>query len=163
MKISFFGFQPSKKELTLQAKLSDKRNGLPDSIRKSEPKKENIKKLTPEKKELLTKKLQQILEGEQLFRNENLTLDILANQIQEPRHILSQFIKEVHGSSFYDYINYLKIQYFKRKLISNIERSISDIYPTAGFKSKTTFYKYFKKFNGQSPNEFKENLLKSRT
>ena len=63
----------------------------------------------------------------------------------------------ITGDNFANYINQYRVEAVK-EMISNSEYenyNLLTIGLESGFTSKTTFYKAFKKFTGQTPNEYK--------
>jgi YesN/AraC family two-component response regulator len=80
----------------------------------------------------------------------------LADELQIHPNYLSQSINEQEGKNFYDFINYLRVEEFKRisTLPENKKYTIQTLASDAGFNSKSSFNRYFKKVTGLSPSEF---------
>jgi AraC-like DNA-binding protein len=98
-----------------------------------------------------------------LFNNKNLhlqpslTIGDLAKFSGYPEYLISLFINRVHGISFRDYINNLRINKAKEMLKkSNEKLTILDIAYECGFNSKSTFNGAFKKFTHMTPSQFKQ-------
>jgi AraC-like DNA-binding protein len=114
--------------------------------------------LTFEKIEILANQLNKHMEQEKPFLNEDLNLTLLAEQSQiSPPH-LSQVINQYFQKNFYDFINQYRVEEAKKRLLSADYRhlSILGIAFDCGFKSKSSFNRYFKKYTGTAPSEFKK-------
>ncbi|WP_426480514.1 helix-turn-helix domain-containing protein [Chryseobacterium sp. R2ACT005] len=80
-----------------------------------------------------------------VYLDEEFTLDQLSGQLKINKADLSiTFNKHLH-SNFHEYTNRSRIQHFKQILSEDPSASVTDIAFQCGFKSKSTFYKYFKK------------------
>lgn len=93
-----------------------------------------------------------------LFLTPELTLTMVANQLQIHPNSLSQVINRTEQKNFFDYINYLRIEEFKKKLADpeNGQYTIIGLAYECGFNSKTTFNRNFKAFTGFSPSEYQK-------
>ena len=114
--------------------------------------------LTPAKIEILANQLRTYMEQEKPFLNEDLNLTLLAEQSQiSPPH-LSQVINQYFQKNFYDFINQYRVEEAKQRLLSADYRhlSILGIAFDCGFKSKSSFNRYFKKYTGTAPSEFRK-------
>ncbi len=91
-----------------------------------------------------------------------LLADISLNNIAEEFDIsvgyLSQLINLHAESNFNDYINELRVESSKKMLLDQRfgNYTIESIGLECGFKSKSNFYATFKKFTGQTPNQYKK-------
>ena len=80
-----------------------------------------------------------------VYLDEEFTLDQLSGQLKINKADLSiTFNKHLH-SNFHEYTNRSRIQHFKQILSEDPSASVTDLAFQCGFKSKSTFYKYFKK------------------
>jgi AraC-like DNA-binding protein/uncharacterized membrane protein len=112
--------------------------------------------LTKEGSLQLYMQLQELMEKEKVFVEPELTLVILAAKLSVHPNYLSQVINEKEGKNFYDYINNLRVEEFKRivRLPENGKFTIMSLAYECGFNSKSSFNKNFKKVTGLSPSEF---------
>ncbi|CAI8901719.1 helix-turn-helix domain-containing protein [Chryseobacterium sp. IT-36CA2] len=79
------------------------------------------------------------------YLDEEFTLDQLSSHLKISKADLSiTFNKHLH-SNFHEYTNRSRIQHFKQILQEDPSASVTDLAFQCGFKSKSTFYKYFKK------------------
>jgi AraC-like DNA-binding protein len=86
----------------------------------------------------------------------NLSLRALAEQVEIHPNKLSWLLNEKLGKNFNEFINFYRIEYFK-KLALNSENSHISLIGLAyesGFNSKTVFNTYFKKETGMTPKEY---------
>lgn len=97
-----------------------------------------------------------LMKKKRLFIEPTLSLNDLADELQIHPNYLSQSINEQEGKNFYDFINYLRVEEFKRisTLPENKKYTILTLSIDAGFNSKSSFNRYFKKVTGLSPSEF---------
>jgi len=69
-----------------------------------------------------------------------------------------KFFKKSVGLSFTEYVNYRKIKWAERILLTE-DRSISEIGDVIGIPNMAHFYKMFKKYNDCSPKEYQKRML----
>lgn len=96
------------------------------------------------------------LEKKLLYRNSELSLSILANEIEEQSYIISKTLKEEFNKNFYDMINDYRIEE-AIILLDNYNPQIDkidNICYQVGFKSRATFYRAFKKNTGKTPTDY---------
>jgi AraC-like DNA-binding protein len=96
-----------------------------------------------------------LMSKEKLFTASELTLADLAIKLNIHPNYLSQVINEKEGKNFYDYINSLRIEEFRRLVLlpENKKYTILALAYDCGFNSKSSFNKYFKKATDLSPSE----------
>ncbi len=112
--------------------------------------------LSVEKKEDINKLLEEAINEEKIFLNPDITLGKLAQKLGVNSKYLSQVIHEYYNSGFADFINHLRVKEAARLLSSNSYRhlSIEGISEMVGFKNKSSFNIYFKKFMNVTPSFF---------
>jgi AraC-like DNA-binding protein len=112
--------------------------------------------LRQEDSESLHTQLSLLMREEKLYRQPELSLNNLAARLNTQPNHLSQVINEREGKNFFDYINTLRVEEFRR-IARNPENRKLTLFALAqecGFNSKSSFNRYFKKVTGQSPSEF---------
>lgn len=114
----------------------------------------------------LWEKLDNLVVKQQLFRNYDLTLDLLSAQTSINKYQISEMLNGYKHKSFYSYINEYRIEYFKHIVNKAIEKNedinfLSLAYE-AGFKSKSSFNRYFKEINGETPSEYYKNIVQQK-
>jgi AraC-like DNA-binding protein len=132
---------------------------LVEDITFEEIEKETIEKETFEEKQVTThwkEKINTIVIGEKLYQNPTLTLTDLAKKVNTNPSVLSKIINQSFEMNFNDFINYHRVEEVKEKLQepNNAHLTIMSIAYDAGFNSKATFNRAFKKLTGKNPKEF---------
>jgi len=106
--------------------------------------------------------LGQAMEKEKLFLDSEITIEKIAEHIQSSRHHLSQVLNEGLHRSFYDFINYYRVEEAKHLLADpkRVEHKIASIAYDAGFNSLSTFNDIFKKHTGITPSQYRKIPIK---
>lgn len=101
-------------------------------------------------------KLNQLMEEDQIFLNNELSLPDLANQLNLSIHDTSYLINNHTKGNFYNFINQLRVEQAKKMLLDGRmeELNMIGIAFGAGFNSKTAFNTAFKKYTGYSPTAY---------
>lgn len=90
------------------------------------------------------------------FLNPDLSLRVLANQMDiHPNH-LSWILNQSMGKNFNEFINHYRVEAFKSiaRAQENKNLTIEGLAYESGFNSKTVFNTYFKKATGLTPRQF---------
>lgn len=131
-------------------------------ILQTEVKKERYKKsllagrdVTP-----IMNKLISLMEDEFIYRDENLTLKILADKLSMNPHQLSQLLNDNLNTNFSNYINRYRITEAEKILLEKPDRPVLAIAFDVGFNNKTSFYDAFSRFNGVSPHKYRKEKLR---
>ena len=105
----------------------------------------------------ILKRLNETMEQEKPYLENNLTLPGLAKRVSTSPHYLSQVINEQLQMSFFDLINSYRVETAKQLIIDPLPhtKTILDIAMASAFNSKSAFYTAFKKQMGITPSEFK--------
>ncbi len=100
--------------------------------------------------------LVRFISEEEPFLIPNLSLRMLANQVEIHPNKLSWLLNERMGKNFNEFINHYRIEYFKQLALNpeNSHISLIGLAYESGFNSKTVFNTYFKKETGVTPKEF---------
>lgn len=106
--------------------------------------------------EELKAQLDTLLEKGKPYLNPKLTLEELADRMHVNLHTLSWLINEGYGKNFFDLINEKRIDEFIRLSTQDKYKNYTflAIAMEAGFNSKTTFNRVFKKHTGKTPREY---------
>jgi AraC-like DNA-binding protein len=100
-------------------------------------------------------KFEQLMDEKELFKNNELRIQDVADLIGLSRNQLSQVINENYGMGFFDLINLYRVRYAASLLSKkNNPHTVSFIAYEAGFNNKVSFYKSFKKLYNCTPLEF---------
>ena len=128
--------------------------------KKARPKNSPYSYDTQEMKELQIA-LDELMRKDRPFLNEDLTLTSLAQSLKVPDKKLSTLLNQNMETSFYNYINGLRVDWVKRKLAlpeSNNYTILSIAYD-CGFKSKSSFNRIFKNISGLSPSDYRKSIV----
>lgn len=98
-----------------------------------------------------------LMQKEQLYKRPELTLSMVAEQLDIKPYLLSRAIKEVFQVKFSDYINNLRVAEVQRLIADpqNEHYTLLSLAMDAGFNSKSSFNRAVKKHLGISPSELK--------
>ena len=91
--------------------------------------------------------------------NDDLGLETIAYKFNTSPKYLSKLIKDNLGINFVDYLAELRIGAAK-KLLSETNKTINEIYNETGFNNRNTFIRTFKKNTGTTPSEFRKSSKK---
>ncbi|MEL6943321.1 MAG: helix-turn-helix domain-containing protein, partial [Bacteroidota bacterium] len=100
--------------------------------------------------------LEQLIKEKEPYLDPNLTLRILARQMNLPPNYLSQLLNEGFEQNFSEYINSYRLTTFKSKIADpkNQHLTILGLAYDSGFNSKTVFNTFFKKMEGMTPRAY---------
>jgi AraC-like DNA-binding protein len=91
-------------------------------------------------------------------QTEELSLGQVAKAVNTSTFYFCKMFKKVTGINFTDYLSRVRIEKSKNLLL-NPNLRVSEIAFVVGFQSLTHFYRVFKKILGQSPTEYRAQLL----
>lgn len=131
---------------------------------------ENIKYqksgLTEEYSIELKEQLLKLLYSDKVYKESNISLDILSDRLGTTRHSASQVINEHFKMNFFNLINKFRIEeaqkILKDDLYSN-NLSIIDVAYDVGFNNKVTFNKAFKECTELTPTQYIKSLKSENT
>jgi AraC-like DNA-binding protein len=107
----------------------------------------------------LMKQVYELVSKDKIFKNSDLTLDLMAKQMNINRNYLSKAINQITGKNFNTYINEYRVKE-AIKILSDKKSDVLSIDAIAfdvGFNNRTSFYQSFKKITGLSPSDFRNN------
>ncbi|WKN45117.1 helix-turn-helix domain-containing protein [Tunicatimonas pelagia] len=104
----------------------------------------------------LKDRLEQLMAAKKPYLNRKLLKSELANLLGVSSPELARLLNERIGMNFFEYVNYYRIKEFIElaKTDRAQELTFFGLAQEAGFNSKTTFNKAFKKIVGRSPSEY---------
>jgi AraC-like DNA-binding protein len=127
---------------------------------KREGGKKNSKKpsLPAEKAEEYIKRIIYLFEVERIYRQEDISLNTLSGQMGVPAYQLSLLINDKLNKTFSELVNHHRVEEVKQRLSNPAEKNkkIIDIAFEAGFNTKTSFNRTFKKYTGMTPSQYQE-------
>jgi AraC-like DNA-binding protein len=104
--------------------------------------------------------LENLMSKEKIYKNPDLSLIKLASELDLTTNQLSQIINQFYLKNFYEYVNSYRIEEVKQRLANGEDQNITllGIAIDAGFNSKATFNRFFKKQTGKTPSEYIKEL-----
>lgn len=117
------------------------------------------KEIDKETQGIIEQKLSVIIEKE-LFLNPDFNLEEAAKEMKVSKHLLSQYVNEILGKSFSNFVKEHRIEKAKRLLENEKNYTIESLGYDSGFSSKSTFFTAFKKITGLTPAEYQKSNAK---
>lgn len=114
--------------------------------------------LTEEERDELAQKVRDHMVQSQAFRNPTLSLSGLSADLSLSSHDLSRVINEGLGVSFFDFVNGFRVNAVRDALREGRSGSILTLAFDAGFNSKASFNRVFKRLTGVTPTQYQRNL-----
>lgn len=101
-------------------------------------------------------KAKSYIEHNELYKTDKLTLNELSKSLNTNPKYLSQAINHHLKLSFVDFLNDYRVEEAKKQLLNkkNASLTLEAIGLMAGFKSKSAFFRAFKKATSTTPNQF---------
>ena len=106
----------------------------------------------------LWQRITALIHDEQLWRNPDLSLNMLCEQVRSNKNYVAQCFRQNADTTFSDYVNRLRVDYMAEELKDHPFQSHKQLYFSAGFRSKTAAFTNFKKYKQVSPSEFLESV-----
>lgn len=128
----------------------------PETLIKIRENEENSEKRIKEGDQIL-KKLNKLIMENNLFKDPTIKVSVLANLIDMQSYKLSSVLNQTCQMNFNTFINQYRVNYMKTilKETDSMENyTIDGLAQEAGFPSRSTFYKVFKKETGLSAIEY---------
>ena len=100
--------------------------------------------------------LEQLMQDDKLFQNENLNLGLVAETLELSSHQLSELINTEFGYGFSRYIREQRVAEAKKLLIEDARSSVLAISMMTGFKSQSNFYAAFREITGEAPGNYRK-------
>ena len=107
----------------------------------------------------LKRKLELLMTTEKVYLEPELTLTDLAKRLKTNSAVLSRVVNQCYKMNFNDFINEYRVKEVKEQLANPSTKNLTilAIALDAGFNSKATFNRAFKKFTGQNPTDYLPN------
>ena len=114
--------------------------------------------MTDAAKTLIGQRLAQRMAAQKLHQDANLTLTDLADKIGTSPQLLSQYLNEVLGVSFFEYVNRARVEAVQALMQDpdHQHHTVLDLALMAGFNSKSAFNTSFKRVTGVTPSQWKK-------
>lgn len=135
---------------------------VPETKVASEEKYKTVR-VSPEECKRLIDRLEKVMLTDKPYKHPDLKIADLATSIGTSAHTLSYLFNQYLDCNYYDYINDYRVEEFKR-LVNTDEYSkytLSTLAEHCGFSSRASFFRYFKKATGITPNEYIRSIGKN--
>ncbi|MDP5197988.1 AraC family transcriptional regulator [Flavobacterium sp. DG2-3] len=109
------------------------------------------KKIDSAEAVMWSEKLENAMHEKSLYKNPNLTLQDLSQEINISSHQLSQFLNNNLGKNFTSFVNEFRVAEACKIIASNNKLTLESVGYDVGFNSKSTFFAAFKKHTGTTP------------
>ncbi|OJJ21075.1 hypothetical protein BKI52_10920 [marine bacterium AO1-C] len=120
------------------------------------------KKLLKDQEEIeqLKQKLQEVVVDQELYKEEAVSLNMVASKMEISDKKLSELINKELNLRFHDYINGCRVREFKARVEKGDAQhlKLTSIAYESGFHSKSSFNRIFKKHTGLTPSEYKDQV-----
>lgn len=99
------------------------------------------------------------LEKEKPYLDRELTITQVAEELNIPRHFITEIINNYMGKNFYYFINEYRVEEVKRRLADPAYKNLTilAIAYDSGFNSKSAFNTIFKAMTGFTPSQYMKN------
>ncbi|KJY89392.1 AraC family transcriptional regulator [Vibrio neptunius] len=99
-------------------------------------------------------KFDALMREQQVFTDPDLTLDRLSRKLGIQARKISSAVNQVHNQNISKVINTYRIEHAKM-LLQQSDDTITDIFLSSGFHTKSNFNREFLRITGQTPSEFR--------
>lgn len=106
-----------------------------------------------ERNKIISSKLKKHCEEQKMFLKPELTREVLCQHIGINRTYLAEYLKS-NGTTYYQYINSLRIAYACKLMRQDPNSSIAEISNNSGYNNQSTFRKAFREIMGCLPSEY---------
>lgn len=110
--------------------------------------------LAPEEQRL-TDELIELMENKQLYRNQNLTIEDVALQLETNRVVVSQILDRHMGVSFREYVQKLRVLHAERYMTLHPFETQDKVAQVSGFADASSFNRKFRQMEGLTPKEWR--------
>ncbi|AVR97315.1 helix-turn-helix domain-containing protein [Pseudoduganella armeniaca] len=130
---------------------------MPSALEPSPDQKYARSGMTAAASQLIGERLARWGSHERGFLDADIRLVDVSKSIGTSPQLLSQYLNDILGSSFFDYINGLRVAHVQQLMRdrANDGRTLLELAFESGFNSKSTFNTSFKKINGLAPSSWR--------
>lgn len=108
--------------------------------------------------DVVLERLDDLMEDEKIYTDEELTLQKLSSQLMITTHQLSKILNSKRKMNFRTLINSYRIMEAKRQMADYPDKTILEIALASGFNSKSSFNALFMKTTGITPSDYRKSL-----
>jgi AraC-like DNA-binding protein len=134
--------------------------------RRRTPKEPKPNKVPPEltksiEPEELKERLLKMFEDDEMYLDEDITLASLAHLLEIEPYQLTLFLNRCMNTNFHGFINTYRIEAAKKLLVDEPNENILEVAFCAGFNSKASFNRIFKRITGLTPSQYRKTSTES--
>ncbi len=120
--------------------------------------------IEPEKADEIIKKVTYLFDVEKIYRKEDISVQSISEKLSIPSYQLSWIINKKMNATFSGLVNSYRVEEVKKGLASSHDgdKTILEIAFDAGFSTKTSFNRVFKKFTKMTPSQYRKQFQKKR-
>ena len=107
-----------------------------------------------EREILLFRKLCEVMEKEELYKQQGLSLADVASRIGTNTKYISSCISAEAGCSFVEFVNGYRLRAARQMLLQEPDLRMDEISEAVGFANESTFYRNFKSVEGCTPQQW---------
>ena len=114
--------------------------------------------IDPDIADEIMKKVTYLFDVEKVFRKEDISLQSLSEELSIPSYQLSWILNKKMNVTFSELVNSYRVEEVKKRLDSSqdTDKTILDIAFDAGFNTKTSFNRVFKKLTRMTPSQYRQ-------
>ncbi|GGD50512.1 hypothetical protein GCM10010911_05050 [Paenibacillus nasutitermitis] len=118
----------------------------------------DTKKVLAEREDFDRARLRNVLDFVEANLTDRIQVEEVSKMANMSYYYFVKFFKKAIGLSFTEYVNYRKIKWAERILLTK-DLSVSEVGDHIGMPNMAHFYKMFKKYNDCSPKQFQKRML----
>ena len=104
----------------------------------------------------LAKEIRNIVKEEKLYKDNHLSLDDIANQLNTSRYYVSYAVNKYLGKSFSTFVNELRIEEARRIMENGTQdRGVEGVARDSGFSDRTNFFRVCRRLTGLRPSDLR--------
>jgi AraC-like DNA-binding protein len=111
------------------------------------------------KTDLVLSRLDDLMEEEKIFLDDELTLQKLSSMLMITQHQLSMILNSKRKVNFRSLVNSYRIRESMKQMEEFPDKTVLDIALESGFNSKSSFNAVFIKLTGTTPTDYRRSLI----
>ena len=117
------------------------------------------KKISTKEADTIASKLEVLFKEKKLYKNPDLKLSDIAEELAISPHSLSQYLNDNLGKRFSTFVNTYRITEAEKMMKECHQYTLEAIGHECGFKSNSSFYAAFKELKGTTPARYKKAVM----
>lgn len=102
----------------------------------------------------LADRLRELLDGDRVWTDPELTVEVLADRLREPTRDVSRVLGQI-GGGFHHAVGARRVAEAQRLLADEPEATVLEVLFKAGFNSKSAFHRAFRRHTGMTPTAYR--------